>query len=166
MRQFTEDTGIEAEMVRMSGGEIFAKILAEKENPQADIWYGGPADTFIAAKNEDLLEPYVSPESSKIDEKYKDAEGFWTGIYLGALGFAYNKEFVEKNNLQPPQSWADLLDPVYKGQIVMGNPSSSSTAYTVMYTILKVMGGEDPGFDYLKSTCTDPTISDEWYSNW
>ena len=150
MRQFTEDTGIEAEMIRMSGGEIFAKILAEKENPQASIWYGGPADTFIAAKDQDLLEPYISPEASKIDERYKDAEGYWTGIYTGALGFAYNKDFIEKNNLEPPKSWEDLLDPIYKDEIVMGDPSSSGTAYTVMYTILKVMGDEEKGFDYLK----------------
>ncbi|RHW42862.1 extracellular solute-binding protein [Neobacillus notoginsengisoli] len=150
MRQFTKDTGIEAEMVRMSGGEILAKVLAEKDNPQADIWYGGPSDTFNAAKKDDLLEAYVSQEAAKIDERYKDPEGYWTGIYMGALGFAYNKDFIKKHNIDPPKSWEDLLDPIYKGQVVMGNPSSSSTAYTVMYTILKVMGSEEKGFEYLK----------------
>ncbi|GIP35096.1 ABC transporter substrate-binding protein [Paenibacillus sp. J2TS4] len=150
MKQFTKDTGIEAEMIRMSGGEILAKIRAEKDNPQADIWYGGPADTFIAAMEDDLLEPYKSPEAEKIDARYKDPDGYWTGIYVGALGFASNKDFLKKHNLQAPTKWEDFLDPAYKDQVVMGNPSSSSTSYTIMYTILQVMGGEEKGFDFLK----------------
>lgn len=150
MKQFTQDTGIETNMIRMSGGEILAKIRAEKDNPQADIWYGGPADTFVAAMNESLLQPYKSPAADKIDAKYKDPDGHWTGIYVGFLGFASNKEFLKNNNLQAPQTWEDLLNPKFKGQIVMANPSSSGTAYTALYTVLKVKGGEDAGFDYLK----------------
>ncbi|KPV55507.1 iron ABC transporter substrate-binding protein, partial [Paenibacillus sp. A3] len=150
MKQFTKDTGIQADMVRMSGGEILAKIRAEKDNPQADIWYGGPADTFVAAMNEGLLAPYKSPAAEKVDAKYKDPNGHWTGIYVGFLGFASNKKFLKDHNLQAPQTWEDLLNPAYKGQIVMANPASSGTAYTALYTVLKVKGAEDKGFDYLK----------------
>ncbi|GMX61459.1 ABC transporter substrate-binding protein [Paenibacillus elgii] len=150
MKQFTKDTGIQADMVRMSGGEILAKIRAEKDNPQADIWYGGPADTFVAAMNEGLLAPYKSPAAEKVDAKYKDPNGHWTGIYVGFLGFASNKKFLKDHNLQAPQTWEDLLNPAYKGQIVMANPASSGTAYTALYTVLKVKGSEDKGFDYLK----------------
>jgi iron(III) transport system substrate-binding protein len=150
MKQFTADTGIEVDMIRMSGGEILAKIRAEKDNPQADVWYGGPADTFVAAVDEELLEAYQSPEAEVIDDKFKDADGFWTGIYVGALGFATNKEFLEKNGLEAPTKWEDLLDPAYKGEIIMAHPGSSGTAYTILYTVLKVFGGEDKGFEYLQ----------------
>lgn len=150
MKQFTADTGIEAEMVRMSGGEILAKIRAEKDNPQADIWYGGPADTFVQAMSESLLQPYKSPLAEQIDPKYKDADGNWTGIYVGAIGFASNKEFLKKHNIEAPKTWADLLNPAFKNEIVMANPSSSGTAYTALYTVLKVMGDETKGFEYLK----------------
>jgi iron(III) transport system substrate-binding protein len=150
IKKFTEDTGIPAEMIRMSAGEILAKIRAEQNNPQADIWYGGPADTFVAAMQEGLLMPYKSPLFDLIDPRYKDPDGHWTGVYLGVIGFASNKEFLEKNGLEPPRKWEDLLDPRLKGQIVMANPVSSGTAYTALYTILQVMGGEDPGFEYLK----------------
>lgn len=150
MKQFTKDTGIQAEMVRMSGGEILAKIRAEKDNPQADVWYGGPADTFVAATSEGLLEPYKSPAAEKIDAKYKDKDGNWTGIYVGALGFATNKEFLKKHNLKAPTKWEDLLDPAYKGEIVMADPSSSGTAYAALYTVLNVFGSEEKGFDFLK----------------
>jgi iron(III) transport system substrate-binding protein len=149
MKQFTADTGIEVEMIRMSAGEILAKVRAEKDNPQADIWYGGPADTFVAAVDEGLLQAYKSPEADKIDDRFKDEDGYWTGIYVGALGFATNKEFLEKNGLEAPTTWEDLLHPAYKNEIVMAHPGSSGTAYTILYTVLKVFGGEDKGFEYL-----------------
>lgn len=149
IKKFTEDTGIEAEMIRMSAGEILAKVRAEKDNPQADVWYGGPADTFVQAVSEDLLEPYKSPTAEKIDAKYKDPNGYWTGVYVGAVGFASNKEFLEKKGLEAPKTWEDLLNPAFKGEIVMADPASSGTAYTALYTVLKVMGSEEKGFEYL-----------------
>jgi len=147
---FTKETGIQAEMIRMSAGEILAKVRAEKDNPQASVWYGGPADTFVQAVQENLLEPYVSPVSEVIDAKYKDPNGYWTGIYVGAVGIASNKDFLKKNGLEAPKSWDDLLNPKLKGEIVMASPASSGTAYTTIYSILQVFGDEENGFDYLK----------------
>ncbi|OAB41473.1 iron ABC transporter substrate-binding protein [Paenibacillus glacialis] len=149
MKKFTADTGIEAEMIRMSAGEILAKVRAEKDNPKADVWYGGPADTYVQAVSEGLLEPYKSPIADKIDAKYKDPDGYWTGVYVGAVGFASNKEFLEKKGLEAPKKWEDLLNPAFKGEVVMADPASSGTAYTALYTVLNVMGSEDKGFEYL-----------------
>ncbi|MDQ0252930.1 iron(III) transport system substrate-binding protein [Evansella vedderi] len=149
MEQFTEDTGIEVDMIRMSAGEILAKVRAEKDNPQADIWYGGPADTFVQAVEEGLLQSYHSPEAEKIDPRFKDEDGYWTGIYVGALGFASNKDFLDQHGLEAPTKWEDLLHPAFENEIVMAHPGSSGTAYTILYTVLKVFGGEDAGFDYL-----------------
>lgn len=151
---FTKETGIKAEMIRLSAGEILAKVRAEKDNPQAGVWYGGPADTFVQAASEGLLEPYVSPASSVIDAKYKDPNGNWTGIYVGAVGIASNKEFLQKKGIEAPDSWADLLDPKLKGEIVMASPASSGTAYTTIYSILKTHGDEEKGFEYLKKLHT------------
>lgn len=150
INQFTEDTGIDVDMVRMSTGEILAKIRSEQQNPQADIWYGGPADTFVAAKEEDLLQPYQSPEAEAIPEEYRDEEGYWTGIYLGLIGFATSQDFLDEHNLEAPASWDDLLDPAYKDMVVVAHPGSSGTAYTALYSILRAKGSDDAGFDYLK----------------
>lgn len=149
IKKFTEDTGIEASMIRMSAGEILAKVRAEQGNPQADVWYGGPADTFVQATTEGLLQPYKSPIAEKIDAKYKDPDGNWTGVYVGAVGFASNKEFLAKKGVEAPKTWEDLLNPAFKGEVVMADPASSGTAYTAMYTVLKVMGSEEKGFEYL-----------------
>ena len=72
------------------------------------------------------------------------------GVYSGALGFGYNKDLLAKNNLPEPKCWADLIKPEYKGQIQIANPNSSGTAYTMLATMVQLMG-EDKGFEYLKA---------------
>ncbi|GAA0180011.1 ABC transporter substrate-binding protein [Clostridium sediminicola] len=149
MKEFEKATGVKTEMVRMSGGEIFARAKAEKDNPSASVWYGGGVDTFIAANNEGLLEKYKSPEADKIPDTFKDSEGAWTGIYSGYLGIEGNKKWLEENGLELPQTWDDLLKPEFKGNIVVAHPGSSSTAYTFLATILQLKG-EEEGFKYLQ----------------
>jgi len=150
INQFEEDTGIEVDMIRMSAGEILARVRAESNNPQADIWYGGPADTFVAAQQEDLLQPYISDVAVEgIPEEFRDEEGYWTGVYLGPVGFASNQVFLDENGLEAPTSWDDLLNPAYENEIVMAHPASSGTAYTILYTVLEVLG-EEEGFEYLQ----------------
>ncbi len=83
--------------------------------------------------------------------KQAEAAGNKTvGVYSGALGFGYNKDLLAKNNLPEPKCWADLIKPEYKGQIQMANPNSSGTAYTMLATMVQLMG-EDKGFEYLKA---------------
>ncbi|WP_080875750.1 ABC transporter substrate-binding protein [Oceanobacillus timonensis] len=151
INQFEEETGINVDMVRMSSGEVLAKVRAESNNPQADIWYGGPADTFEAAKTENLLHAYESPEAEDIPEEYKDADGYWTGIFVGAVGFATNQEFLDENGLEAPTNWEDLLNPVYKDELVMAHPGSSGAAYVALYSILLAKDGDEEGFDYLNT---------------
>ena len=151
-QEFEKLTGIRVNYVRMSSGEALARIRAEKNNPQFDIWWGGPIDSFIAAKIEGLLEPYNSPNfANLIDlEKYKDKENYWVGIYVGSLGFATNKNWLAANpGVKAPASWADLLRPEFKGQIMVAHPSTSGTSYTALATILQIMG-EEKGWDYIK----------------
>ncbi|MGD1816802.1 MAG: ABC transporter substrate-binding protein [Pleomorphochaeta sp.] len=146
---FEKETGIKTNYVRMSGGEIFARIKAEKENPQASVWYGGGSLTFIEADKLGLLEHYQSPVAANFPEQFKDPNGAWTGIYSGYLGFYGDKEWLDANNLELPQTWDDLLNPAFKGEIVMAHPGSSSTAYNVLVTILQLKG-EEAGWDYLQ----------------
>ena len=72
------------------------------------------------------------------------------GVYSGALGFGYNKDLLAKNNLPEPKCWADLIKPEFKGHIQIANPNSSGTAYTMLATIVQLMG-EEKGFEYMKA---------------
>ncbi|NMM63821.1 ABC transporter substrate-binding protein [Clostridium sp. P21] len=148
-KQFQSETGIKVEAVRMSSGEIMGRIKAEKENPKASVWFGGPADGFIQAQKEGLLEKYVSPNAKEIPDQFKDKEGYWTGIYKGYLGIVSNKKLLAEKGVEAPKSWQDLLKPEFKGQIVAANPGSSGTAYTFLATVVQIMG-EEKGMEYMK----------------
>ena len=102
VEEFKKETGVDAEAVRMSSGEILGRIRAEKDNPKASVWFGGPADGLVQAKAEGLLEKYESPNAKDIPDKYKDPEGYWTGIYVGYLGFASNKKLLAEKNVEAP----------------------------------------------------------------
>lgn len=146
---FQQQTGIKVNYIRMSTGEALNRIRAEKSNTQASIWFAGPGDSYLAAKQEGLLQPYVSPVAARIAPQYKDAEGYWTGLFTSVLGFASNTKILAERKLQAPRSWTDLLKPELKGQVAVSNPGTSGTAYTFLSTIVQLMG-EEKGFDYLK----------------
>ena len=84
---FEEETGIETSFVRRSSGETLAALIAGADDPEFSVWFGGPSDTYIAGTEEGILEPYVSPNAADIPDDQKDPDGYWTGIYIGALGF-------------------------------------------------------------------------------
>ena len=142
---------ITVNFVRMSSGESLTRLRNEKDNPQFDIWWGGPVDGQIAAKQEGLLEQYKTPAQDKIINKklMLDPDGYWVGVYVGSLGFATNKDWSDANGGWVPKSWDDLLDPKLKGQLMVAHPSSSGTSYTALCTILQVKG-EEAGWEYLK----------------
>ncbi|MFV2064916.1 MAG: ABC transporter substrate-binding protein, partial [Chloroflexota bacterium] len=149
VKQFTEDTGIPATHLRMSSGEALARLQAGREDPEFDVWWGGPADGQIAGAAEGLLEPYISPNAAAIPDDQKAADGTWTGVYVGALGFCSNQVELDRIGAEVPDSWEDLLDPKFKDNVQVAHPASSGTAYTTFYTQVSRLGSEDDGLAYM-----------------
>ncbi len=147
--EFEALTGIKTEFVRMSSGEILARLKAEKDNMTASVWYGGPVDGIVAANEEGIIEPYISPEAVNIREGFKDPNGIWTGIYIGYLGFVGNQAILKEKGLKMPTSWSDFLKPEYNQEIVVAHPGSSGTAYTMLATMVQMVG-EDEAMEYFK----------------
>lgn len=149
--QFQKETGISVSFVRLSGGEAVARMEAEAANPQASIWVGGVGLDHITAKSKNLTLPYQSRFSQNTRPEFKDPQNYWIGLYVGPLTFVTNLDRAKSLGLPPPKSWADLLKPIYKGQIRMANPGISGTAYNVLTTIRTLNNGnENAAFDYLK----------------
>lgn len=147
--QFTAETGIAANYVRLSGGEAVARLAASGDAPEFDAWFGGGADGHIAADAEGFLEKYVSPGAEQIPAEYKDADGTWTGIYVGALSFCSNTDVLKRIGADAPESWEDLLDPVFKSNIAMAHPGTSGTAYQALWTqVMLNDGDQDAALDY------------------
>lgn len=146
---FEKDTGIKINYVRLSAGEMLARVKAEAANPNAALMCGGSSDNYISASKDGLLEAYQSPELSNVPDKYKDADGVWNPFYVGAIAFACNKDWFEKNKLEYPKSWEDLTKPEFKDQVSMAHPSTSGTSYTILATIVQMLG-EDKAWEYFK----------------
>ncbi|WP_138207558.1 ABC transporter substrate-binding protein [Haloimpatiens lingqiaonensis] len=148
--QFEKDTGIKVEFMDVSSGEVLSRAKAEKGKAIGDVWFGGGLDSFIAAKNEGLLEKYVSPEAENIKDEYRDKDGYWTGVSLVMAGFIVNKDLMKEKNLKIPESWEELAKPEYKGEVLMANPAISGTTYAAISGILQQMG-EEKGWEYFKA---------------
>ncbi|MCD6396762.1 MAG: ABC transporter substrate-binding protein [Spirochaetaceae bacterium] len=144
---FTADTGITASFVHLSSGPALARITAEANNPQADVWMGAPSENHVLAKENGLTVPYLSPSLSELGDAFKDSEGYWRSFYMNPMAFAVNTEALAKIGAPMPTSWDDLLKPVYKGHIQMPTPQASGTAYNIL-TSLVVARGEDAAFKY------------------
>ena len=151
---FTKSTGIKVNMTLKGSGEALAQLIAEKANPKTDVWFGGTGDPHLQAAELDLSLEYKSATLNELHgwaQAQAAQSGFRTvGIYSGPLGFGYNTELIAKKKLGVPKSWADLLKPEYKGEIQVANPASSGTAYTMVATLVQLMG-EDKAFDYMKA---------------
>jgi iron(III) transport system substrate-binding protein len=150
---FQRETGVRVSMTRKSAGEILAQIRAEAQNPRTDIWFGASAETHIAAAEQNLLQPYTSPNMAGLHDwavhVHRITNGHCVGISSGAIGLVWNRELLARKNLQPPRSWADLLNPAYRGEIQLPNPNSSGTAYTIIAGLVQLWD-EDRAFDYLR----------------
>lgn len=139
---FEEETGIETSYVRMSSGESLARIRATQDDPEFSVWWGGPADAFIAAYEEDLIEPYEPELASVLAPNAVGEDHSWHGVYVGALGFCSNVSFLEELGIDPPTSWDDLLDPALKSNVAMAHPATSGTAFTAFWTIVTLKADE------------------------
>jgi len=146
---FSAQTGITAEFVHLSSGPAMARITAEANNPQADVWLGAPSENHVVLKEEGLTIPYVSAAMEKLDPSFKDPEGYWRSFYMNPMALCINTEALKKAGATKPVSWQDLLKPEYKDLIQMPTPQSSGTAYAIITTLVAVMG-EDEAFEYMK----------------
>jgi iron(III) transport system substrate-binding protein len=139
---------LDIRVLRLSTGELAARVLAEKGNPQADVLWGVAATATIPLVREGALEPYVPKGAYKILRQFRDPKGYWTGIdlYVGAI--AVNTVELSKRRLPVPRTWNDLLNPQYKGLVIMPNPLTSGTGFLHVVAVLTKFG-EPRGWQYL-----------------
>ncbi len=151
---YAKTTGVKVNMSLKGSGEALAQLIAERANPKTDVWFGGTGDPHLQAAEQDLTLEYRSatlPQLHDWAQRQARQSGYKTvGIYSGPLGFGYNSELLAKKKIAVPKSWADLLKPEYKGEVQVANPASSGTAYTMIATLVQLMG-EDKAFEYMKA---------------
>jgi iron(III) transport system substrate-binding protein len=154
MAAFERATGISVSMTRKSSGETLTQIRAEAANPRGDIWWGGTGDPHMQAGQENLTVEYRSPRLSELHPwavRQAEQTGYRTvGIYAGALGYSYNVPELTRRRIAAPRCWADLIKPEFRGEVQVADPNTSGTAYTMLATLVQLMG-EEPAFQYLRA---------------
>jgi len=140
---FNEDhPDIKIRWVRDSTGIVTAKLLAEKNNPRADVIWGLAATSLMLLQSEGMLQAYAPKGLNKLDSKFRDSANppSWTGMDAWIAAVCVNTVEAGRNNLPTPTSWMDLTDPVYKGHLVMPNPNSSGTGFLDVSSWLQIYG--------------------------
>jgi iron(III) transport system substrate-binding protein len=151
LQEFEKASGVKVNFVRFSSGEALARLIAEKNNPRVDVLFGGPVETFAAGIKEGIFEPYRPPAFAALPPRFRSPDGAWTAIADDPLVFMSNAKFLKENNLEPPASWEDLLDPRYRNMLQMADARTSGTAVTRIFSILEVNGrDENKAFEYMK----------------
>ncbi|MFV2052924.1 putative 2-aminoethylphosphonate ABC transporter substrate-binding protein [Aliiroseovarius sp. YM-037] len=145
-----EHPDITINWVRDSTGIITAKLLAERDNPQADVIWGLAATSLLLLKSEGMLEPYAPAGVEELDPKFVDGDSppAWVGMDAWVAAVCYNTVEAEANGLTPPTSWQDLTDPMYEGHVIMPNPNSSGTGFLDVSSWLQIFG-EEGGWEYM-----------------
>ncbi|MBL0728151.1 ABC transporter substrate-binding protein [Piscinibacter sp. HJYY11] len=150
---FAKSSGLKVNVLKRGSGEALAQLIAERANPKIDVWFGGTGDPHLQAAEQDLTLEYKSPSLPQLHAWAQDQaqQSGWrtVGVYSGPLGFGYNTELLAKKKLPVPKCWKDLLAPALRGEVQVANPASSGTAYTMIATIVQLMG-EDKAYEYLK----------------
>jgi iron(III) transport system substrate-binding protein len=141
---------VEIAWVRDSTGTISARFLAEKDNPRADAIWGLAVTSLLAFETQNLLEPYAPAGNDTLKPNFRDmtAPVTWHGMDAFAAAICFNTAVARQHNLPTPKTWADLLNPAFKGRIVMPNPASSGTGYLTVSSWQQIMG-DGPSWDYM-----------------
>jgi iron(III) transport system substrate-binding protein len=152
-REFeAEYPDIDVQWVDMGSQEVLDRIRAEAANPQADVWFGAPAEIFERAANEGLLDTYIPSWAELVDDDARGAGNFWFGTYLTPEVIAYNSDMVSE--AEAPRDWDDVLDPRWRGQVLIRDPVASGTMRAIFGGILvrsiQQTGSTQAGFDWLR----------------
>lgn len=141
---------VDVKVLRLSTGDLGARILAEAGNPQHDVIWGWALTNMLDPRITALLSAYSPKGADKLRPADKAADGKWFATTGYMAAFCVNTEVLKAKNLPMPTSWKDLLNPVYKGELVMPNPVSSGTGYLQIAALLQSKGSTE-GWRFLKA---------------
>ncbi|MCC0685027.1 putative 2-aminoethylphosphonate ABC transporter substrate-binding protein [Clostridioides sp. ZZV15-6383] len=141
---------IKLNILRLSVGDMTARLLAEKDNPKADLLWGVAATSLIILDDQGMLEPYAPKDFDKINPAFKDDKEVpsWVGIDAWMTGITVNTKELKAKNISIPSSYEDLIKTEYKGLISMPNPASAGTGYLTVSALIQIMG-EEKAWQYM-----------------
>ena len=152
-RAYQDATGVRMALIHRSSIDALSMLLAERQKPRTDVWFGGTGDPHLQAAEQGLTLEYQSRAFDDLQPwaQAQARRGAYrtVGLYTGVLGIAYSPDQLRRLGGPPPRCWRDLLEPRFERQVMMGNPTSSGTGYLILSALTQLFG-EDAAIDYLK----------------
>lgn len=149
LTEFSKTTGITAPNDNKNAGQTLSALIAEKGSPVADTAYLSISYAY-QSNAEDVMDTYKPDGFDNLPDSLKDEDGRWFTVHYGATAILCNTEVL--GSLPIPESYQDLLDPMYKGKIAFYDPPSSGVGYSVCTNINLAMGGTlenwEPCFEF------------------
>lgn len=140
LKDFEKATGIKVKMLTDTEASktvgLVQRLLAEKDHPQADVFWNNEIGWTLVLKEQGILSPYQPDSARDIPAQYKDPDNYWTGFAARVRVILYNTNLLKE---EPPQSVSDLTKPTYKGRVVIARPLFGTTA-THVATLFAVLG--------------------------
>ncbi|MBM4352089.1 MAG: ABC transporter substrate-binding protein [Deltaproteobacteria bacterium] len=144
---------LDIHIIRLSTGELGARMLAERANPQADLIWGWAVTNLEDFVTKGMLDPYKPKGVEKLEKRFVNPQFNYVGIDMYIAAFCVNTKVMKEKGLPMPKGWNDLLDPKFKGLIAMPNPAASGTGFLQISSILQMYGakeGKEDGWEFLK----------------
>lgn len=151
LKAFKEKTGIkvlavyDSEATKTTG--LVNRLIAEKDNPRADVFWNSETGRTIVLKRKGVLEKYISPSAADIPAQFKDLDGYWTGFAARCRILIYNKNLIKDEYL--PKSIFELTDPKWKNKVALAYPLFGTTATHVAALFAHL--GEEKAKEYFKA---------------
>lgn len=150
LREYEKQTGVrvnpvyDTEETKSTG--LANRLIAEKERPQADVFWSNEPVRALILKSRGVLATYRSPSAEGIPSALIDPEGYWTGFSARIRVIAYNTKLVKAD--EAPRSVFDLAEPKWRGQVAMADPRFGSTSFHV--AALYAMAGDEKMDDFFR----------------
>lgn len=146
LESFEKETGIhvravyDTEEAKSTG--VMNRLLAEKDNPQADLYWANEPIRAEVLKQRGVAEPYRSPAAKGIPKLFRDPKAYWTGFSARLRVLIVNTSVKD-----PPRSVFDLADPAWRDRVVLANPLFGTTTSHVAALFVKL--GDQVGRSFL-----------------
>ena len=111
---------VDVRWLDMGSQEVYDRLRSEKANPQADVWFGGPDTIFARGVRDGLLAPYRPAWADAVSPQSRHPGDLYFGLYRTPAMPVYNAKAITAD--QAPRDWDDLLDPKWKGKVLIRDP--------------------------------------------
>ena len=143
---------VDIQFLDMGSRDVLERLRAERNRPQADLWWGAAHTTFQTAADENLLSPYRPTWADKVPQESRDAQDRWYGTYETPEVIVYNSELVKAE--EAPQDWDDVLNARWRDKILIRNPNPSDSMRAIfgamIWRFYKETNSPAGGYDWLR----------------